>query len=149
MPTEGTPIDKVTAAKLSIDSTVSDEGSNYSAGEKQLLALCRALIKNSRVIVLDEATSSVDAETDAKVQRTIQREFSECTLLCIAHRLKTIVYYDRVLVMDGGSVAEFASPLELFDRRDSIFRSLCDEASLTRHDIEKIREGAKAKDSGC
>ena len=72
---------------------MSDEGSNYSAGEKQLLALCRALIKNSRVIVLDEATSSVDAETDAKVQRTIQTEFASSTLLCIAHRLNTIGTY--------------------------------------------------------
>jgi ABC-type multidrug transport system fused ATPase/permease subunit len=65
-------------------------GSNYSAGEKQLLALCRALVKNSRVIVLDEATSSVDVETDAKLQRTIQTEFASSTLLCIAHRLNTI-----------------------------------------------------------
>jgi ATP-binding cassette, subfamily C (CFTR/MRP), member 1 len=56
------------------------------------------------------------------------------------------VYYDRVLVMDGGEVAEFASPLELFDRRESIFRSLCDEAKLTRQDIERIREGARQDD---
>ena len=66
------------------------QGSNYSAGEKQLLALCRALLKNSRVMVLDEATSSVDVETDAKLQRTIQKELAHCTLICIAHRLKTI-----------------------------------------------------------
>ena len=65
-------------------------GSNYSAGEKQLLALCRALIKNSTIIVLDEATSNVDVETDAKLQRTIQTEFASSTLLCIAHRLNTI-----------------------------------------------------------
>jgi ABC-type bacteriocin/lantibiotic exporter with double-glycine peptidase domain len=68
----------------------STSGSNYSAGEKQLLALCRALLKGSQIIVLDEATSSVDVETDAKLQKTIQAEFNTCTLLCIAHRLNTI-----------------------------------------------------------
>ncbi|KAJ3537700.1 hypothetical protein NM688_g6639 [Phlebia brevispora] len=138
LPREG-HADPVTEAKFSLDASVSDEGSNYSAGEKQLLALCRALIKNSTIIVLDEATSNVDVETDAKLQRTIQTEFASSTLLCIAHRLNTIVYYDRILVMDGGQVAEFDTPLNLFDKEDSIFRSLCDEAGLARHDILRIR----------
>lgn len=131
--------DPVAEAKFSLDSVVSDEGSNYSAGEKQLLALCRALVKNSRIIVLDEATSNVDVEMDARLQKTIQTEFSSSTLLCIAHRLNTIVYYDRVLVMDAGKVAEFDTPLNLFDREDSIFRSLCNEAGLSRQDIVRIR----------
>jgi ATP-binding cassette subfamily C (CFTR/MRP) protein 1 len=65
-------------------------GGNYSAGEKQLLALCRALVKNSRIIILDEATSNVDVETDAKLQKTIQTEFADSTLLCIAHRLAAL-----------------------------------------------------------
>jgi ATP-binding cassette subfamily C (CFTR/MRP) protein 1 len=67
-------------------------GGNYSAGEKQLLALCRALVKNSRIIILDEATSNVDVETDAKLQKTIQTEFADSTLLCIAHRLATLTH---------------------------------------------------------
>lgn len=138
------------------------KGSNYSAGEKQLLALCRALLKGSRIIVLDEATSSVDVETDSKLQKTIQTEFSSRTLLCIAHRLNTIgdcflrfitlsanlyinqVYYDRVLVMDAGKVAEYDTPLNLFDNETSIFRSLCDEARLTRQDIIRIRSSVSA-----
>ncbi|KAL6300347.1 multidrug resistance-associated ABC transporter [Sparassis latifolia] len=131
--------DPVAEAKFSLDCAVNDEGSNYSAGEKQLLALCRALVKNSRVIVLDEATSNVDAEMDAKIQKTIQAEFSSSTLLCIAHRLNTIVYYDRVIVMNEGKVQEFDTPLNLFDREDSIFRSLCNEANLTRQDIIRTR----------
>ncbi|KAI0826665.1 multidrug resistance-associated ABC transporter [Trametes gibbosa] len=138
LPRDGTT-DPAAEAKFSLTSNVSDEGSNYSAGEKQLLALCRALVKNSRIIVLDEATSSVDVETDAKVQRTIQAEFSASTLLCIAHRLNTIVYYDRILVMDAGRVAEFDTPLNLFDKEDSVFRSLCNEANLSRADVLKIR----------
>ncbi|KIK57337.1 hypothetical protein GYMLUDRAFT_46212 [Collybiopsis luxurians FD-317 M1] len=128
-------------AKFSLDSQVDDEGSNFSAGEQQLINLCRALVKNSRIIVLDEATSSVDVETDAKVQQTIQSEFASSTLLCIAHRIHTIVHYDRILVMDSGRVAEFGTVLELYDRgtEDSIFRSLCNESGLSRDDIVRLR----------
>ncbi|KAG5647498.1 hypothetical protein DXG03_009435 [Asterophora parasitica] len=87
----------------------------------------------------DEATSSVDVETDAKLQRTIKKEFASSTLLCIAHRLNTIAYYDRVLVMDAGEIAEFDTVLNLYDTESSIFRSLCEEANLHRADIIRIR----------
>ncbi|KAF7760155.1 hypothetical protein Agabi119p4_10831 [Agaricus bisporus var. burnettii] len=140
LPRDGSAPNPTAEAKFNLDATIGDEGSNYSAGEKQLLALCRALVKNSRIIILDEATSSVDVETDAKLQRTIQTEFVSSTLLCIAHRLNTIAYYDRVIVMDNGEIAEFDIVLNLFDREGSIFRSLCDEANLTRADIQRIRE---------
>ncbi|KAJ7832830.1 multidrug resistance-associated ABC transporter [Mycena leptocephala] len=139
LPREGDPPDPIADSKFSLNSTIGDEGSNYSAGEKQLLALCRALVKNSAIIVLDEATSSVDVETDAKLQRTIRTEFATATLLCIAHRLNTIAYYDRILVMDQGQVAEFDTVLNLYDKEDSIFRSLCNEANLQRGDILRIR----------
>jgi len=145
LPQDGV-VDAAAQAKFSLDSNVTDEGSNFSAGERQLIALCRALVKGSRIIVLDEASSSVDVETDAKVQRTIQKEFSESTLLCIAHRLNTVVYYDRILVLDSGKVAELDEPLNLFDKEDSIFRSLCDEAGLSRQDIVRIRSGTKVDD---
>ncbi|KAJ7148941.1 multidrug resistance-associated ABC transporter [Mycena crocata] len=148
LPREGDPPDPAADSKFSLDSTIGDEGSNYSAGEKQLLALCRALVKNSPIIVLDEATSSVDVETDAKLQRTIRTEFAAATLLCIAHRLNTIAYYDRILVMDQGQVAEFDTVLNLYDKEDSIFRSLCNEANLQRADILRIRaENAVKTDS--
>ncbi|KAJ7320835.1 multidrug resistance-associated ABC transporter [Mycena albidolilacea] len=130
LPREGDPLNSTADSKFSLDSIIGDEGSNYSAGEKQLLALCRAL---------DEATSSVDVETDAKLQRTIRTEFAASTLLCIAHRLNTIAYYDRIVVMDQGEVAEFDTVLGLYDKEDSIFRSLCNEANLQRADILRIR----------
>ncbi|KAL1734118.1 P-loop containing nucleoside triphosphate hydrolase protein [Schizophyllum commune] len=125
--------------KFSLDAAIADEGSNYSVGEKQLLALCRALVKQSKVIALDEATANVDVDTDAKLQRTIRTEFKSRTLLCIAHRLNTIAYYDKIIVMDDGRVAEVGSVLGLFDTEGSIFRSLCNEAKLSRADIERIR----------
>lgn len=92
-----------------------------------VVALMRAMVRKCKVLLLDEATSSVDPETDALIQRIIQTEFSDVTLISIAHRLQTVAYYDRILVLDAGEVAEFDTPLTLFDTRDSIFRSLCDK----------------------
>ncbi|EJU01834.1 hypothetical protein DACRYDRAFT_22209 [Dacryopinax primogenitus] len=137
--------DPIAEAKFDLDGAVTDEGTNFSAGERQLVALCRALVKNSKIIVLDEATSSVDVATDSKIQMTIQQEFVSSTLLCIAHRLNTIVYYDRVLVLDDGRIAEFDTPLNLFDNPTSIFRSMCDKAGLSRRDIERIRAGVASQ----
>ncbi|KZT57357.1 hypothetical protein CALCODRAFT_434214 [Calocera cornea HHB12733] len=137
--------DPIAEAKFNLDGAVTDEGANFSAGERQLVALCRALVKNSKIIVLDEATSSVDVATDSKIQMTIQQEFISSTLLCIAHRLNTIVYYDRVLVLDEGQVAEFDTPLNLFDNPSSIFRSMCEKAGLSRRDIERIRAGVASQ----
>ncbi|KAL7425014.1 hypothetical protein Q5752_000701 [Cryptotrichosporon argae] len=129
--------------KLRLDGRVAADGANFSAGEKQLLALLRALVRGSKVLVLDEATSSVDAETDALIQRVIPSGFADVTLVSIAHRLQTVAYYDRILVMDAGRVAEFDHPLVLFDRRDSVFRSLCDKINLRRVDILRIRQDAQ------
>ncbi|EJD44619.1 ATP-dependent bile acid permease [Auricularia subglabra TFB-10046 SS5] len=130
--------------KFDLDREVRDD--SFSAGEKQLLALCRALVKSeSKVLVLDEATSSVDVATDATIQMMIQQDFKDRTLLCIAHRLNTIVYYDRVLVMNEGQVAEYDTPLNLFDQ-GGIFRSMCDQASLAREDIVRIRTAAGVED---
>ncbi|OCF37123.1 hypothetical protein I316_01029 [Kwoniella heveanensis BCC8398] len=128
--------------KFRLDVTVASEGSNFSAGERQLLALVRALVKGSKVLLLDEATSSVDPETDALIQRIIQTEFADVTLISIAHRLQTVAYYDRILVMDSGKVAEFDTPLALFEQPGSIFRSLCDKKHLTLQELIRIREDA-------
>ncbi|OCB92268.1 ABC protein [Sanghuangporus baumii] len=94
--------------RFTLDTTIESEGSNLSVGERSLLSLARALVKDCKVVVLDEATASVDLETDSKIQHTIQTEFSDRTLLCIAHRLRTILSYDRILVLDSGEVANGA-----------------------------------------
>ncbi len=85
------------------------------------------MVRRCKVLLLDEATSSVDPETDALIQRIIQTEFKDITLISIAHRLQTVAYYDRILVLDAGEIAEFDTPLALFDSVDSTFRSLCDK----------------------
>ncbi|KAB8304597.1 hypothetical protein EYC80_003974 [Monilinia laxa] len=127
--------DEVTG-RIHLDSIVEDEGLNYSLGQRQLMALARALVRGSQIIVCDEATSSVDMETDEKIQRTIQQGFKGKTLLCIAHRLKTIIGYDRICVMDKGMIAELDEPIKLWDQ-GGIFRAMCDKSGIRREDFAR------------
>ncbi|PVI00243.1 hypothetical protein DM02DRAFT_527341 [Periconia macrospinosa] len=122
------------SGRIHLDSIVEEEGLNFSLGQRQLMALARALVRGSQIIVCDEATSSVDFETDQKIQRTIVDAFRGKTLLCIAHRLKTIISYDRICVMDAGSIAELDSPLKLYDA-GGIFRGMCDRSGIRREDF--------------
>ncbi|KAJ5579757.1 uncharacterized protein N7459_005742 [Penicillium hispanicum] len=124
---------------LTLESPVDEEGLNFSLGQRQLMALARALVRDARIIVCDEATSSVDFETDQKIQRTMAQGFQGRTLLCIAHRLRTIIHYDRICVMDQGQIAEMDSPLALWDRKDGIFRAMCDRSGISREDILEVK----------
>ncbi|KAG2178689.1 hypothetical protein INT44_001842 [Umbelopsis vinacea] len=108
-----------------LDTPVSRGGLNFSQGQRQLLCLARALLQRRRILVMDEATASVDFKTDEQIQRTISQEFKDCTILCIAHRLLTVVEYDRILVLDQGQVVEFANPYELLRNKDSKFYQIC------------------------
>ncbi|EED16527.1 ABC multidrug transporter, putative [Talaromyces stipitatus ATCC 10500] len=121
--------------RIQLDTTVDEEGLNFSLGQRQLMALARALVRNSRIIICDEATSSVDFETDRKIQRTMATGFKGKTLLCIAHRLRTIITYDRICVMDQGQIAELDTPLNLWKRQDGIFRSMCDRSGIVRENF--------------
>ncbi|XP_014552272.1 hypothetical protein COCVIDRAFT_30305 [Bipolaris victoriae FI3] len=122
------------SGRIHLDSVVEEEGLNFSLGQRQLMALARALVRNSQIIVCDEATSSVDFETDAKIQQTIVEGFKGKTLLCIAHRLKTIINYDRICVMDAGQIAELDSPLRLYDQ-GGIFKGMCERSGIKREEI--------------
>ncbi|KAI8137621.1 hypothetical protein BJV82DRAFT_646813 [Fennellomyces sp. T-0311] len=114
---------------VTLDSPVLENGSNWSQGQRQLIALARALVKKSTLIILDEATSSVDFDTDHQIQQTIRTEFMrESSLLCIAHRLRTVADYDRILVLDHGQVMEFDTPYNLITREDSVFRQMCERS---------------------
>ncbi|KAK5948688.1 ATP-binding cassette transporter yor1 [Knufia fluminis] len=120
--------------RIHLDSPVEEEGLNFSLGQRQLMALARALVRNAQIIVCDEATSSVDFETDEKIQRTMRLGFAGKTVLCIAHRLKTIINYDRICVMDQGQIAELDTPINLFER-GGIFRGMCDKSHIVRDDF--------------
>ncbi|TFK49597.1 ABC protein [Heliocybe sulcata] len=126
--------------RYTLETPIESEGANLSVGERSLLSLARALVKDSKVVVLDEATASVDLETDSKIQQTIQTQFKDRTLLCIAHRLRTIISYDRILVLDAGKIAEFDSPINLFSQKDSIFHGMCERSNITLDEIKRARE---------
>jgi len=107
-----------------LNSPVSESGSNLSQGQRQLLCLARALLKNPKVLLMDEATASIDYATDGKIQETI-REIKNTTVT-IAHRLQTIIDYDKVLVLDKGEVVEYGDPWDLIQKHQGIFRGMCD-----------------------
>ncbi|KAJ2158497.1 hypothetical protein GGF46_003735 [Coemansia sp. RSA 552] len=112
----------------SLDAEIKESGQNLSLGQRQLVALARALVRRSRLIIMDEATASVDFDTDERIQRTIRGpEFADSTLFCIAHRLRTIIDYDRVLVLDKGRVVEFDTPWNLLQNADGHFKTMCEK----------------------
>jgi len=121
-------------SRFSLDTKIEDEGANLSVGERSLVSLARALVRDAKVVVLDEATASVDLETDSKIQQTIRTEFKDKTLICIAHRISTIISYDKILVLSHGRVEAFDTPLALFDEGGEFF-SLCKQSNLSREDI--------------
>ncbi|KAI1287040.1 Multidrug resistance-associated protein 1 [Halotydeus destructor] len=109
---------------------ISEGGENISVGQRQLVCLARAVLRKSKILVLDEATAAIDNETDEQIQKTIRTEFANCTILTIAHRLNTILDYDKILVMDNGSVAEYDEPRILLKRSNSLFYNLVKDAGL-------------------
>lgn len=136
---DGTTTPEERQGKIHLDTPVEEEGMNFSLGQRQMMALARALVRNSQIIVCDEATSSVDFETDLKIQHTIMTAFKGRTLLCIAHRLKTIISYDRIVVMDQGKIAEVDRPIVLYDA-NGIFRGMCDRSGITREEIARFAQ---------
>ncbi|KAL5281109.1 ABCC2.2 family protein [Megaselia abdita] len=109
---------------------VSEGGENLSVGQRQLICLARALLRKTKVLILDEATAAIDLETDDLIQKTIRTEFNDCTVLTIAHRLNTIMDSDRVIVLDKGEISEYASPSDLLKNEKSIFYSMAKDANI-------------------
>uniref|UniRef100_A0A2K6RZG7 Multidrug resistance-associated protein 1-like n=1 Tax=Saimiri boliviensis boliviensis TaxID=39432 RepID=A0A2K6RZG7_SAIBB len=110
---------------------ISEGGENLSVGQRQLLCLARALLRKTKILILDEATASIDFETDKLVQTTIRKEFSDCTILTIAHRLQSIIDSNRVLVLDSGRIVEFEAPQKLICQK-GLFYEMTTEAGITQ-----------------
>jgi len=106
-----------------LDSIIAEHGENMSVGQRQLMCMARAILRKSNILVMDEATASVDFQTDQLIQNMIQRQFSDCTVITIAHRLHTVLKCDEILVLDGGHVVEKGTPVDLVDS-DGMFAAL-------------------------
>ncbi|XP_024973198.1 ABC transporter C family member 8-like isoform X1 [Cynara cardunculus var. scolymus] len=109
-----------------LDSSVSDEGENWSAGQRQLFCLGRVLLRRNKILVLDEATASIDSTTDAVLQKIIREEFSNCTVITVAHRVPTVIDSDKVMVLSFGKMVEYDEPSKLMET-DSFFSKLVAE----------------------
>ncbi|KAJ8967793.1 hypothetical protein NQ317_014819 [Molorchus minor] len=133
-------LDKVElkSAIESLDQQVSEGGSNFSAGQRQLVCLARAIVRNNKVLVMDEATANVDIGTDALIQKTIRDNFKDCTVLTIAHRLNTIMDSDKVLILDAGQAVEFGPPHELLQNPDGAFTKMVKETGTIMEDRLRI-----------
>ncbi|OWA50132.1 Multidrug resistance-associated protein 1 [Hypsibius exemplaris] len=120
----------VTSLPDGLEHLVAEGGENLSVGQRQLICLARALLRKTKILILDEATAAIDLETDALIQTTIRDKFGDCTILTIAHRLNTIMDSTRIMVLDQGAVMEFAPPAQLLNDRESIFYGLAKSANL-------------------
>ncbi|KAH6931913.1 hypothetical protein HPB50_001465 [Hyalomma asiaticum] len=115
---------KIEKEDKQLECVVEKNGDNFSVGERQLLCLARAMLRHNKILVLDEATASVDAETDRLIQQTVQETFADCTVLTIAHRLHSVLSCDMVIVLDAGQVIEMGSPFNLSNDTNSIFSAM-------------------------
>ncbi|XP_004510355.1 ABC transporter C family member 8 [Cicer arietinum] len=115
-----------------LDSSVSDEGGNWSLGQRQLFCLGRVLLKRNKILVLDEATASIDSATDVILQRVIRQEFAECTVITVAHRVPTVIDSDMVMVLSYGKLVEYDEPSKLMDTNSSFSKLVAEYWSSCR-----------------
>ncbi|XP_053212741.1 ATP-binding cassette sub-family C member 4-like isoform X2 [Panonychus citri] len=113
-----------------LDAIVTQGGSNLSLGQRQLLCLIRALLQRNRIMILDEATANMDHQTDSLIQETIRKEFKDCTVLTVAHRLNTIIDMDKIILLDAGQLIEYGEPYLLLKDENSHFKSLVSKTGL-------------------
>ena len=129
-----------------LDELLQEGGSNLSVGQRQLVCIARALLRKPKILVLDEATASIDNETDAAIQKQIRTNFKASTTITIAHRLHTILDSDLVLVLDDGHVLEFDAPKALLAKDGSAFKALVDSAKLKHSSSSNLLALAMAEE---
>lgn len=134
-------LDEVELKEMGLEAHINEGGSNLSVGQRQLVCLARAIVKNNPILVLDEATANVDPRTDELIQLTIRKKFARCTVLTIAHRLNTVMDSDRILVMDAGCAVEFDVPYLLLQKGKGFLHSMVNETGPAM--AEALKEVAR------
>eukprot|EP00759_Apiculatamorpha_spiralis_P024370 PhF_6_TR27890/c0_g1_i2/m.40858/K05665/ABCC1; ATP-binding cassette, subfamily C (CFTR/MRP), member 1 len=134
--------DSVEATDDKLNVTVMEGGSNFSVGQRQLVCLARALLRNARLLLMDEVTANVDVETDALIQKTVAEAFHDCTVITIAHRLETIMTYDRVMVMSDGRIVEYDTPVALLGKVHGYFKSMVNDTGERAKQLEEMARKA-------
>ncbi|XP_076808480.1 ATP-binding cassette sub-family C member 4-like isoform X1 [Clavelina lepadiformis] len=132
----------VESLPLKLETELAESGSNFSVGQRQLVCLARAILRNNRILIIDEATANVDLRTDRFIQETIRKEFSECTVLTIAHRLNTIIDSDRILVLDAGEAIEFDKPHILLQDKNGLFNEMVGMTGTQEKELRTLAEKA-------
>ena len=120
----------VSTLQNGLEHKFTEGGDNLSVGQRQLVCLARALLRQTKILILDEATANVDLETDEFIQKTVRNEFRNCTIITIAHRLSTIIDYDKILVLNEGMVVEYDDPETLLRNKKTLFHSMLRNAGL-------------------
>nr|WEU39104.1 NIES ABC protein [Daphnia magna] len=132
-----------------LEANMTEGGANFSVGQRQLICLARAILRQNRILVLDEATANVDQKTDSLIQLTIRERFRDCTVLTIAHRLNTIMDSDRIMLLDAGYLKEFGEPAILLENPKSMFYSLVEQTGpiVATHLTELAKQAAEQRRS--
>ncbi|KAE9402019.1 P-loop containing nucleoside triphosphate hydrolase protein [Gymnopus androsaceus JB14] len=130
------------SARIGLDTDIASGGNNLSVGQRQILALARAILRGSKLLILDEATAAIDYKTDAVIQSSLRRELKgrDVTVITVAHRLQTIMDADKIMVLDAGNIVEYGSPNELLKKKSGHFSALVDE-SVDKEQLYRLAEG--------
>ncbi|KYQ56410.1 Multidrug resistance-associated protein 4, partial [Trachymyrmex zeteki] len=137
---------------VALDHDIFSGGHNFSVGQRQLICLARAILRNNRLLVLDEATANIDSHTDALIQDTIRSSFKECTVITIAHRLNTIIDSNRIIVMENGSIVEFGCPYELLhDKPNGYFSQMVEKTGnqMAKSLLEQAQKACEKNNDHC
>ncbi|EEB95465.1 hypothetical protein MPER_05566, partial [Moniliophthora perniciosa FA553] len=125
---------------INLDTTIASGGTNLSVGQRQIIALARAIVRQSKLLILDEATSAIDYETDSIIQSSLRNDLGrDVTVITIAHRLQTVMDVDKIIVLDAGDMVEFDTPKNLLQKTDGYFKALVDQS----HDKQVLLSAMK------